>query len=188
MERSIRKYLKQNLSPKRRRHSEETGRVAADLCMTYNMPPEKGMIAGLSHDISRELSRSDLVFAASVLYSPADWELDNWVLLHGKAGAATVRQEFGIEDEEILEAIALHTTGAPGMGDLAKIVYIADYIEPNRKRGAEQIRHVLHQCTLDEAFYRIVSEKLHYCRSVGKTPAPPTVELFTLLERTRLIN
>ena len=57
-------------------------------------------------------------------------ERDYPVLLHGRAGAVLSREELGIEDEEILDAVRWHTTGKRGMNGITSILYIADYIEP----------------------------------------------------------
>ena len=53
-------------------------------------------------------------------------------LLHSPAGATLAKNEFGIEDKEILDAICYHTTGRGDMTLLEKIVYLADKIEPSR--------------------------------------------------------
>ena len=45
------------------------------------------------------------------------------------------KEVYGIKDEEILSAIEWHTTGKPEMSLLDKIVFIADYIEPNRDQA-----------------------------------------------------
>jgi predicted HD superfamily hydrolase involved in NAD metabolism len=53
-------------------------------------------------------------------------------LLHGPVAAELARRELGIDDEEVLEAVRAHTTGSPGMGPLALVLYVADKIEPAR--------------------------------------------------------
>ncbi len=47
------------------------------------------------------------------------------------------REKYGVDDEEILSAIACHTTGKTDMGMLDKILYVADYIEPRRYKAAD---------------------------------------------------
>ena len=54
-------------------------------------------------------------------------------LIHAKLGAYLAENEYGIKDREVLDAITYHTTGRPEMTMLEKILYIADYIEPNRR-------------------------------------------------------
>ena len=52
-------------------------------------------------------------------------------LLHSKSGAALAKHVFG-QEEEIFQAIRYHTTGRGNMSLEEKILYLADYIEPNR--------------------------------------------------------
>ena len=56
-------------------------------------------------------------------------------VLHAKYGAWLAENKYGIEDPEIISAIACHTTGKADMSVLDKIVYIADYIEPRRYKA-----------------------------------------------------
>ena len=53
-------------------------------------------------------------------------------IIHSSAGATFVKEDLGIEDKEILDAICYHTTGRGDMSVLEKIVYLADKIEPSR--------------------------------------------------------
>ena len=54
------------------------------------------------------------------------------------------REEYGIEDEEILSAIYCHTTGRKEMSTLDKIIFLADYIEPGRNfPGVEEVRETV---------------------------------------------
>ena len=52
-------------------------------------------------------------------------------LLHAKSGAALAKYIFG-QDDEIFQAILYHTTGRGDMSLAEKILYLADYMEPNR--------------------------------------------------------
>ncbi|PLZ34007.1 phosphohydrolase, partial [Fischerella thermalis WC542] len=47
------------------------------------------------------------------------------------------RESFGVQDEEVLQAIANHTLGRPGMSPLSCIVFLADTLEPGRGDSAE---------------------------------------------------
>ena len=77
--------------------------------------------------------------------------LGSRALLHGPAGSVLAKTAFGIDDEEIRGAIYYHTTGRVGMTLLEKIVFLADYIEPNRDfPGVEDLR-LLAEKDLDEA-------------------------------------
>ena len=67
-------------------------------------------------------------------------------MFHQKLGAYIARHEYGIDDEEILDAIARHTTGGAGMSPLAQVVYLADMIEPGRVYpGVDELRQAARQ-------------------------------------------
>ena len=69
--------------------------------------------------------------------------------MHAKTGAAVAKYVFG-EPEEVVEAIRWHTTGKAGMSVLEKVLYLADYIEPNRDfPGVEELRQACYR-SLDE--------------------------------------
>ena len=86
-------------------------------------------------------------------------------LLHAKLGACYARRKYGVNDRDIVEAIRWHTTGKPGMNTLEKIIFIADYIEPNRKMlpGMEQIRKASFE-DLDLAMYLILKNTIAYLK------------------------
>ena len=67
--------------------------------------------------------------------------LNNCNLAHSKIAAIIMKRDYGIEDEDIINAVSYHTTGRPGMSLLEKIIYIADAIEPNRNYpGVDALR------------------------------------------------
>ena len=77
--------------------------------------------------------------------------LSNGNLLHGLAGMIRAKYEFSISDNEVLEAIRVHTTGKVHMSKLDKVIFLADYIEPNRDfPGVDELRKMADQ-DLDKA-------------------------------------
>jgi predicted HD superfamily hydrolase involved in NAD metabolism len=89
-------------------------------------------------------------------------------LLHAKAGMALAKTKYGVEDEDILNAICFHTTGRPAMSPLEKIIYIADYIEPGRKHAQNLplVRKMAYQ-DLDDTMRQILSDILSYLTEKG---------------------
>ena len=128
------KKLKKKLSDKRFVHSIGVEYTAACLAMTYGYDVEKARIAGLLHDNAKCFTEEEKLKKAKKFgISINSSEYANPDLLHGKLGAYYAKEKFGIKDQEILDSIIYHTTGRPKMTLLDKIIYVADYIEPNRK-------------------------------------------------------
>ena len=161
--------LKGKLTEKRLIHSFGVEYTAACLAMRYKADIQKARIAGLLHDNAKCLPTEDKLKKCEKFKLPInDFERANPDLLHGKLGAYYAREKYGVSDEEILDAITYHTTGRPAMTLMDKIIFVADYIEPNRKVIFElpQIRK--------EAFVDIDATVLHILKNTleyldGKT-------------------
>lgn len=81
-----------------------------------------------------------------------NFERRNPKLLHAKTGAVIAEHVFG-ENPAVCDAIKWHTTGKADMNLLEKIIYLADYMEPNRAfEGVEELRSLTEQ-NLDSALY-----------------------------------
>ena len=125
--------LKEKLAPKRFEHSISVEYTAANLAFIHGIDYEKAMIAGLLHDCAKSVPNEKKIQKCKkrgIFISQAEYE--NPELLHAKISAVYAKEKYGVTDEDILSSIACHTTGKPGMTGLDKIIYIADYIEPNR--------------------------------------------------------
>ena len=130
----IKEYLKENLSDKRYNHSLGVANEAVCLAKRYGVDIHKAYIAGLVHDCAKEINPSKSVELLKGKYGvfPDEYMIAVPRLLHGLLGAHIAYSEFKIDDEDIFDAIRYHTTGKANMGNLTKIIYIADYIEPGR--------------------------------------------------------
>ncbi len=139
--------LKKRLSVKRYTHSVGVANTAAKLAGMFNGDIERAYIAGLLHDYAREVPKSELLELAVEHQLTSDAvDLLQPGLLHGPVGAWMLKEQGIMDDEKILNAIRWHTTGHPDMDQLARIVYIADYIEPNRNfPGVDLLRQITHR-------------------------------------------
>jgi len=125
--------LKNRLSKKRYNHSVGVAEAAVKLAETYGENPEKAYLAGLLHDICKEEEpekQKELMLEGNMNISGA--ELSAKALWHGPAGACYIKNELGIADNDILNAVRYHTVGRPSMSMLEKIIYIADLISDDR--------------------------------------------------------
>lgn len=122
-------WMYKYLGGKRLLHTLNVGYLSAHLADVFGCDKDKALIAGALHDCAKELPLERQLELAKIYSGDLFTEKK---LLHSPAGAVFARDEFGIEDKEILDAICYHTTGRGDMTLLEKIVYLADKIEPSR--------------------------------------------------------
>jgi predicted HD superfamily hydrolase involved in NAD metabolism len=140
----MKERLKKKLTPKRFEHSLGVEYVAGCLAMVYDIDVERALVAGLLHDCAKCIPAKEKIRKCEKnKLSVSDVERANPELLHAKLGAFYAHKKYDICDKEILSAIECHTTGKPAMTTLEKIIFVADYIEPNRRKlpEIEEIRH-----------------------------------------------
>lgn len=134
----IRKNLKKKLDPGRFEHTLGVAYTCQALAMRYEYDLHKAELAGLLHDCAKRFDNETMLEKCIKREIPmTEGEIRDPSLLHAKLGAWYAHEKYGVEDEEILSAIACHTTGKPQMNLLDKILYVADYIEPGRYKAAE---------------------------------------------------
>ena len=114
------------------------------LAQKYGADTQLAARAGILHDVTKALTPGEQQALIGRWQLPVtEFERANPQLLHAKTGAALARDVFGADDE-IYNAILWHTTGKANMTLLEKVIYLADYIEPNRDfDGVEDLRKVV---------------------------------------------
>ncbi|MBE3578147.1 MAG: bis(5'-nucleosyl)-tetraphosphatase (symmetrical) YqeK [Limnochordales bacterium] len=160
----------------RRAHVEGVVQTCASLCRRFDEPEYRGRLAAWVHDLAREWPAERLLQQAEAFGIVGDdVEREMPFLLHGPVIAAWVRQEWGLDDIEILKAVANHTTGRPGMGRLELILYVADAIEPGRSfAGVEELRRLASD-DLERAALAISESMIHYLLGAGLLIHPQTL-------------
>lgn len=139
--------------------------------------------AGILHDITKRLDKeAQLLLCEKYGIMTDNDELGNGKLLHAKTGAALARDLFGVGDE-VYTAIFFHTTGKGNMSILDKIIYMADYIEPNRDfDGVEELRHLAYE-NLDKAVLAGLEMSVRELEKHGITPHVNSSEAASWLRR-----
>ncbi len=159
--------LLKDLNPRRYEHTIGVASTAFCLACKYGIDSEKAYVAGLLHDCAKCFS-DDKTLSLCKKYGIElnEFEKKNPSLIHAPLGGEYARNKYGIEDEDIIEAIKWHTTGKPKMSVLEKIVFIADYMEPNRKKllGLDEIRKVAFQ-DLDKCMYLILINTIQHLKN-----------------------
>jgi nicotinate-nucleotide adenylyltransferase len=167
-----------SLSRPRLHHSREVARLASELCDRFHADEEKGYIAGISHDLARELSISEMLILAESDGLPLrDWEKANPLLLHGRAAAAILTKHTGYTDAETLQAVRDHVTGRGTMGPISRIVFAADFLEPTREFVSPEFRRRTLSLSLNEMVLAVLDRKLHFVRAASKEVAADALSL-----------
>lgn len=174
----IKKDLKENLSEKRYTHSIGVMNMAVELAQYYNADVETAKIAGLLHDIAKEMTPDEkikYVEENNILIDEV--ERINTPILHGKIGADIAKRKYGVK-EQIQKAIEYHTTTSPDMDIIAKIVYVSDKIEINRKSEDYDIEYErnLAKKSLDETIIYIIDSNIKSLVNKGKLIHPKSIE------------
>ena len=149
-------FVKNTLSEKRFYHSVCVMERAIEYAKIYGADTEKAKIAGILHDIAKEIPKEDRVsYAENIGVIPDEIEKESTGLLHSKVAAKIAETKFGL-DKEICDSIAYHTTGRENMTLLDKIKYIADYTGKDRKYEDTNYMYELAKKDIDAAIiYRL---------------------------------
>ena len=121
------------LKPHRFAHSLSVAATARLLAERFGENPEKAEKAGLLHDCAKNLSLAEMhrIIAENGMIVDEQM-LSQDSLLHSIAGACLIQRMYGVTDPDIIDAVASHNTGRPGMSRLSMCVCLADSIEPGR--------------------------------------------------------
>lgn len=181
----IRKTLHKKLKKERYEHTIGVMYTAASLAMCHGADIQKALTAGLLHDCGKYCpAKEQISLCEKYNISLTKSELEMPALIHAKLGAYLAEEKYGVTDQEIQDAIRYHTTGRPGMTLLEKIIYIADYIEPNRRQipGLDEIRGVVFQ-DIDRAVYLSARRTVQYLTDSGKPADSMTVSTYKYYEK-----
>lgn len=174
----IRIFAQEHVKKSRYEHSIRVAETCARLCRMFALDDDVGYLAGVGHDMCKDFSDQELFDLAAKDGNPIiPYEKRNPALLHGRAAAVLMKEKFGIEDKDILEAVAYHTSGVMGMCDLSKCLFIADKIEPGRPQSTDEYRERLYKMNLNQMFYAVLYENYSYVLKKGYELFPTTEDL-----------
>jgi predicted HD superfamily hydrolase involved in NAD metabolism len=151
--------------------------MAIELATHYQLDVDTAAQAGLMHDLAKYFKPKRLLELARAEGLPID-EVDIAAphLLHADVSAIVARDEFGITEPEILQAIADHTLGRPGMSSMSCIIFLADTLEAGRGDTAElQALRELSYRDLHQAVWRACDYSLQYLLSTRCLIHPRTI-------------
>lgn len=156
----LKDILKIRLSKKRYVHSMNVAKTAEELARKYGYDEEKCLLAGLVHDICKELPKEEqLEMVRKSQRDICPEELRTPPLYHAPAGSWYCENVLGIHDEDILNAVRYHTIGRKNMSDVEKTIFLADTISEDRTyHNVEKMRKLAFE-DIDSALF----DTLAYC-------------------------
>ena len=176
----LEKELQKELTANRYRHTLGVTYTACALAMVHGEDIDRARLAGLLHDCAKCISNSDKIkMCRNNNIDVTEFEIEHPVLLHAKLGVYLARKKYNVTDEEILSSINWHTTGCPRMTLLEKIVFISDYIEPNRDKAPNlaEIRAMAFE-DIDQAMYMILRDTVAYLSENPKSMDRTTLSAY----------
>ena len=170
------------LNPNRVRHVLGCRDTAAELARIWGADEEDAARAGLLHDITKALDGElQLTLCQEYDIMLDDFSKKNPKTLHALTGSLVAKRIFG-ENQAVVDAIESHTTGKADMNLLEKIIYVADYMEPNRDfPGVEELRKLAYT-DLDKALKMGLEMTLSMLKTQGREISPGSCEALAWLQ------
>ncbi len=172
------------LKPGRFAHSLSVAWMSRRLARIHSIDSLKAEQAGLLHDCAKSLPLEEMQRIAVEHSLTDDQEmLSSGALLHSVVGSWVAREEYGMTDPDVLQAISYHNTGFPGMTRLDMCVCLSDSIEPLRESypHLEEVR-ALAETSLERALLLSLEGTADYVTSRGKYLHPRTQNTITWLK------
>ncbi|WP_339250673.1 bis(5'-nucleosyl)-tetraphosphatase (symmetrical) YqeK [Sporosarcina sp. FSL W8-0480] len=170
--------IKKRVSLKRFEHVIRVAETAKVLAARYGVSVEKAELAALLHDVAKSMEPADM--RKLIEENGEDNRLLSFhhEIWHAAAGKVIARDEFGVTDSDVLNAIRYHTTGRVGMSALEKVIYVADLIEPGRKfPKIEELRKTA-ELSIDEAMKSCIIHSVGYLVGKRVTVFPDSFECY----------
>lgn len=170
MKQHIMKRLKELYNtekPHRLQHVLGVRDTAIQLGNIHHCNLEKLEIAAMLHDVTKYYSAEKNIDIIKGYYKNSKEILKeyNEKILHAFSAAAVADKEFGISDKDILNAIRHHTIGKAAMNIFEEIIFISDYIEPNRTYDScKKVRKIAFS-SLKKAIYEAMNDSIMFHES-----------------------
>ena len=170
------------LKPNRVRHVLGCRDTAAELARIWGADENDAARAGMLHDVTKALDgplQLTLCRAYDIMLD--EFSTKNPKTLHALTGSLVADRVFG-ENQAVVDAICSHTTGKGNMNTLEKIIYVADYMEPNRDfPGVELLRRYA-DTDLDMALETGLEMTLAMLKEQGKEISRESLEALSYLK------
>ena len=157
--------IKSMMGLKRYEHSKSVAKLSYLIAKENKIDePKKALIAALVHDCAKELDPKEEMRIMVEQFS--EFLSLPRITYHQFTGSVVAKEQFGIVDKEILDAIKYHTTGNENLSDIAKIVYAADKIEPTRGFDSSDLIDVM-KCSITNGFETVLKANVEFFNEKG---------------------
>ena len=175
----FKEILKNRLTEKRYIHSLNVADSAKQLAKLYGYDEEIAYTAGLIHDCCKDTPAGlQLSYMLENGVELSEYELGVAKLYHSICGSVFVKKEFGIDNQDIINAVRYHTTGRKNMSLLEKIIFIADFISDERDYNGVDIMREKAVKSLDEAIVEGLSFTIKDLIDQGRIIHPDTLDAY----------
>lgn len=171
--------LRAALNPHRFAHTMGVADTATQLAARFNVDPHRARLAGLLHDCAKSLPLDEMrALVQANIPDLDDEELNTRAVLHAPAGMVLAARDYGVRDRDILSAIRKHTLGDGSMSPMDALIYVSDFIEPNRDPfpGLEKVRKAAEK-DIYRAMCLAAELTESHLRSQGQRAHPRTLAL-----------
>ncbi len=175
---------KKTLSEKRYEHTICVYKLAVKLAKKHNVDEDKAAIAALFHDIAKELTKDktlQLFEENGIIIN--DIKKRPSAVWHGLAGSIIAKNEYDVNDEEILKAIECHSTGRENMTKLDKIIYIADMASEDRQYAEAEKTRKDAMVNLDKTLLYALSESIAMLKREDKDIDEESIKAYIFLRK-----
>lgn len=175
---------KSRLGEKRYHHTENVKNLAVELAQIHGEDPEKAALAAWLHDTAKEMPKAELlqILQDNVIIknNPAARPEPVW---HGICAAILAQTQWGVQDQEVLDAVECHTTGRPGMTKLDKILFLADMTSAERSWPCVEELRALAKKDLDAAMLAALDHTISFVRQQGGDLDPMSIAAYEDLKK-----
>ena len=162
-----------------RQHIHRVQAIALDLARHHCVDAEKVRLGALAHDLARAMKGEELLKKAGELGIPIHpVEEKVPLLLHGPVAAELLRSSGNLDDQDIYEAVYWHSTAHKDLGPPAKVVFLADKLDPQKASRYPFIPELkeLAMASLDLAVLDFLSREISSLVRQGSLLHPVAVE------------
>ncbi|MCB2155958.1 bis(5'-nucleosyl)-tetraphosphatase (symmetrical) YqeK [bacterium] len=155
------------------------------LAHRWGIDLQRVLLAALLHDLAKPYPKNvqrKLVEKVTI-FPMTEEDREHSAIWHGLISAQEAHDRYGVEDEEVLEAIAFHPTGQPEMRPVGMAVYVADFMEPSRSwPGVEPVRREIGSRDMLGAARLVAEGKLTNLNQKGRVPHSRTRAMLEWLD------